>query len=136
MRYNVLVERYIKYREIEFQTFNNMFNQFVLPAAVEYKNKLGTLIRNQKKIGVESEVELDIYKKLDNELNNAYKDLTKLIKELKEAHHAGEEKAAMKIALELMPLSVKVAASFNKIEEIVPETLWTLPSYYDMLFIR
>ncbi|MFN8370868.1 MAG: glutamine synthetase III [Bacteriovoracaceae bacterium] len=136
MRYNVLIERYIKYREIEFTTFNNMFNQFVLPAAVEYKNKLSTLIRNQKKIGLESEVELDVYKKLDVELNSAFKDLTKLLKELKEAHHGGEEKAAMKIALELMPLSVKVANSFNKIEEIVPETLWVLPSYYDMLFIR
>ena len=62
MRYNVLAERYNTHREIEFRTLLNMVYHQVLPAGITYKEQLSTVIRNQKEIGLESSVEVEIYK--------------------------------------------------------------------------
>ena len=56
---------------------------------------------------------------------------------LEELHHKGdEEMMAKKIASDLMPRSFKIAEICNQLEEIVPENLWPVPKFYDMLFIR
>jgi glutamine synthetase len=47
-----------------------------------------------------------------------------------------EELIAKKIATELMPMSVQISKICNQIEEIVPEEMWPVPKFYDMLFIR
>ena len=51
-------------------------------------------------------------------------------------HKLSEEEYSFKIARELMPLSEEIADLCNKIEDIVPEKYWDIPTYYDMLFIR
>jgi glutamine synthetase len=51
-------------------------------------------------------------------------------------HKLGEAKCADKFAKELMPLSTHIADLCNIVEEAVPEDMWPVPKYYDMLFIR
>ncbi len=134
-RYNVLVERYNTLREIELNTLIEMIHQYVLPAVVDYKYKLSEVIRNQKETGFESSVEKELYKRLNFATETLYAradGLKNVVKELPE----DELKRSQLIAGTLMPISEEVAQCCNEIEQMIPDNLWSLPKYYDMLFLR
>ncbi len=134
-RYNVMVDNYCLYREIEFSTMLTMVTQNVLPCGLDYKAKLAGVIRDQKTIGVESSVELEIYK----QLNLAVKDVFESAGQLKAAVDAlsdNSEDKANQIASTVMPLSKKVANACNALEGMIPDDMWRLPKFYDMLFLR
>jgi glutamine synthetase len=135
-RYNVLVERYNTLREIEFRVMGGMIEKSVIPCAVEYKTKLAKLLRDQKEIGIEGSVEKDLLKSLNFTTDSLMSNLNNLRKGVEDASKLGEEEFSMKIANELLPLSEEIAELCNKIEELVPENMWDMPTYYDMLFIR
>lgn len=134
-RYNVLLERFIKIREIEFETMIDMIHQFVIPSALEYKKLLTKLIKNQKEIGVASNFEIDSLKKVSLKIDEIHEKSQMLLKELESDHH-DHQKYAEKIANELMPVSVSMATICNSLEELIPNHFYRLPKYYDMLFLR
>jgi glutamine synthetase len=134
-RYNVLLERYIKIREIEFETMIDMIHQFVIPAALDYKNMLANILKQQKEIGVSSHFEMDNYKKVSTKVDEIHEKSQMLLKELESEHH-DHQKYAEKIAKEMLPLSVTMASICNTLEELIPNHFYRLPKYYDMLFLR
>lgn len=134
-RYNVLLERYIKIRSIEFETLTDMIHQFVIPSALEYKKLLANIIKNQKEFGVASNFEMDAYKRVSMKVDEIHEKSLQISKEL-HADHSDHQKFAERIANELMPISVSVASVCNELEELIPNHLYRLPKYYDMLFLR
>ena len=134
-RYNILLERYIKIREIELETMIDMIHQFVIPSGLEYKNVLAKVIKNQKEIGVSSQFEMDAYKKVTTKIDEIHALSQNLHKELM-GEHSDHQKFAEKIALELMNVSTTMATICNELEELIPNQFYTLPKYYDMLFLR
>lgn len=136
-RHNVMLERYIKCREIELKTLAGMVLKQVVPVAVEYKAQLAESIKKQKDAGADSSLELELLKDLATLAMSLYSQTNSMTAQLDEMHSKlGEEAMAKKIAMELMPASVKIADLCNKIEEIIPDENWPLPKFYDMLFIR
>lgn len=136
MRYNVLIEKYITHREIEFETLGVLVSTTVLPASFAYKSSLGEIIDLQKRIGQGSTAELEIYKELVLYTDKLWQAQINLEGALKRIHDQELGTKAKKIADELMPLSEEVARWCNKLENIVPDSMWNLPKYYDMLFVR
>ncbi len=134
-RYNVLLERYIKIREIEIETMIDMIHQFVIPSGLEYKTVLAKLIKDQKEIGVASSFELDAYKKVSVKIDEIHSLSLNLHKELA-LDHSDHQKYAEKIATELMTTVTTMAGICNELEELIPNQFYTLPKYYDMLFLR
>lgn len=137
-RHNVMLERYIKCRDIELKTLATMIHQQVLPAAVGYKAQLSESAKRLKDIsGVDASLETDLLKDLSGLSKSLYDETRSLMHSLDELHHKGDEEGmAKKIASDLMPRSFKIAQICNQIEEIVPEDSWPVPKFYDMLFIR
>lgn len=135
-RYNVMLERYIKVRDIEFKTLISMIEQSVMPAVTTYKNTLTELMKKQKDLGLDSSIEMDIYKSLSEAAVSLHTQTGNLKKQLASAHHGDEEKIALSFAHELMPISVQIGQYSNKLEALTPDSLWSLPKYYDMLFLR
>ncbi len=136
-RHNVMLERYIKCRQIELKTLAGMVMMQVLPVTVNYKSALAESIKKQKECGVDHSVELELLKELSNLSKSLYEQTVNLSTTLDDLHHkCTEEVFAKKIAQDLMPQSVQIADLCNQIEEIVPDEQWPLPKFYDMLFIR
>lgn len=134
-KYNVLLERYITHRVIEFETLISMIHQYVLPASIEYKHKLAKLLELEDDLKQPHGVEKELFVKLST-LNNQ---ISKLIAELKNGMHQefeSHEQKASNIAYTMMPLSDQIAKLCGQIEEVMPDDLWKLPKYYDMLFLR
>ena len=134
-RYNILLERYIKIREIELETMIDMIHQFVIPSGLEYKNVLAKVIKNQKEIGVSSFFEMDSFKKVTTKIDEVYALSQSLHKEIT-GEHTDHQKYAEKIAQELMSVSTQMATICNELEELIPNQFYSLPKYYDMLFLR
>lgn len=135
-RHNVMLERYIKCRQIEIKTLAGMVLKQVIPVAVDYKAHLAESIKKQKDAGADSSLELELLKDLANLSKTLYEQTVNMVNNLDAIHKNDEETVAKKIAIELMPLTVKVAELCNKIEEIIPDENWPVPKFYDMLFIR
>ncbi len=135
IRYNVLLERYIKIREIEFETMIDMIHQFVIPSGLEYKTMLAKLILAQKDIGLSSTFEIDSYKKVSAKIDEVHALSQNLSRELA-ATASDHQKYAEKISTELMTTVDAMAAICNELEELIPNQFYTLPKYYDMLFLR
>jgi len=134
-RHNVLVERYNRCREIEVSTFIMMVRQFVLPSAINYKLTLAQVIKGQKEIGVDSFTEKDFIKNLTTTMDFLY-DQTNNLQTLLKGLSLDEEKRSIELADKLIPISENMAKLCNELEEIIPDELWTLPKYYDMLFLN
>ena len=135
-RYNVRVERYVKHREIEFQTLISMINKDVLPAAIAYKRDLAEAIDEQKEVGVDAKADLAILKDVNEKVNSLYEDVETLKGELEKYEAMDETELANKIAHEHLPLSERIADTVAYLEEHVSEDLWGLPTYYDLLFVK
>lgn len=135
-RHNVMLERYIKCREIEFKTQAQMVLKNVIPVAVEYKAQLAESIKKQKDAGSDSSLELELLKDLANVSKSLFEQTQNLISTLDDLHKNDEETVARKIAQDLLPQSVQIADLCNRIEELVPDENWPFPKLYDMLFIR
>lgn len=135
-RHNVMLERYIKCREIELKTLSGMVMKHIVPATVEYKTILAESIRKQKDAGVDPSIEMELLRDLAELSKSLYKQTEILIGALSALHKSDEETVARKIAQDLMPQSVQISELCNRIEEIIPEEMWPLPKFYDMLFIR
>jgi glutamine synthetase len=134
-RFHVLIERYNTIREIEFDTLIQLVNQYVMPSIISFKSILGSVIKMQKDISFESSVETSLYKKLNYTTETLFSRVENLNNGLKGLPEDGEKRSKV-IADSLMALSEEVAELCGEIEEIVPDNLWTLPKYYDMLFLR
>jgi len=134
-RYNVLLERYIKIREIELETQIDMIHQFVIPSGLEYKKVLADIIKDQQIIGVSSQFEMEAYKKVTAKIDEIHALSQSLAKELN-GDHSDHQKYAEKIASELMTTSTTMATVCNELEELIPNQFYSLPKYYDMLFLR
>ena len=93
------------------------------------------MIKNQSKIGVTSNFEMDSYKKVSAKIDEIHALSQNLSKEL-HGDHADHQKYAEKIAQELMGVSTTMANICNELEELIPNQFYNLPKYYDMLFLR
>jgi glutamine synthetase len=135
MRYHAFMEKYCKHREIEINCLYDLSMQYVIPAAVSYKEKLGSVLWHQKQIGLESSAEMDIMKRLTFAVEDLYSRVTSLKNTLETLDHTPHKRATT-IANDLMPVCEAVAVHCRQIESIVPDDMWRLPKYYDMLFVR
>ncbi len=134
-RYNVLLERYCKLREIEFHTLVDIIHQYIVPTSLAYKKELGDIILMQKQLKIESTVEMDIFKKLNLTVETLYEDARNLTNQVKELPHDESARARM-IAETLMPMSEQLSLFCEQLEALIPDSKWPLPTYFDMLFLR
>ena len=57
--------------------------------------------------------------------------------EAAESHHVADmEKHAMYIHDKLVPAMQKARTASDALESVIPDDIWTLPTYAEMLFVR
>lgn len=136
LRHNVLVERYNKHRSVEFETLLASIYQGIIPCALEYKEELQTLIFNDRDLEMDSPFENRLYEEINRHLTAANEKIIALEKELSRAQEQDDVAFGETIVEKLLPLSEELAVHCNYFESVVPDKYWTLPKYYDLLFIR
>src|SRR5947209_3263739 len=136
-RYEILLENYIKTINIEAQITIQMANRQILPAALRYQAEVAQAIAHLKAAGAKvpgSEVNLlEELSTIIDELRTRTVALARAVDE----HVEGDTLAHGKHCRDaIIPAMNAVRAAGDKLEGIVADDLWPLPTYQEMLFIK
>ena len=140
-RYNIKIEQYITTLEIEADTFTNLINTQVLPSAIAYQSQLLSVVKDMKELSdvipaKEQAAEINLLKTVTEKISDLTSGLEKIEKILTEAGKIHDEvKKAKLLADKLVDTLNDIRIPADELEGIVPDDLWPLPKYSEMLFI-
>ncbi len=128
-RYEVLVEQYTATVNIEGETAASIARTMLLPAAVQWAGALG---HSGDGAGVA---------RLKEEIDGLVDELVETVFALEAAnadHPEGVEalEEARYVQQTVIPAMTRVRAVADRLEKIVPDDLWPLPKYAEILFIK
>jgi glutamine synthetase len=135
-RLEIWIEQYFKTINIEGETTEAIARTMLLPAAVRYLNDLLAAADRADKLGVDLagvRKTLDDVSSLVNEFANVIDELVRQNTELggdeveDKAHHMRDH---------VIPAMNAVRTIADRLERVVPDDLWPLPTYRDMLFVK
>ncbi len=135
-RLAILAENYVKTVAVEAKLTTFMAKTMILPAAIRYQGEVATAVNATKAAGVENAAQADLLRSLSgtiSEFQKATADLDHVI-----GHHAeGEPLDHAKHSRDkILPAMAAVRALGDKLETVVADDLWPLPTYREMLFIK
>ena len=136
-RFEILLENYKKTINIESQITLQIASRQILPAAMRYQSQVAQSIVNLKAAGARVP---DGQTSLLNELSQAIDELqtrTAALTKVCDEHLDGDTLSHAKHSHgAVIPAMNAVRAAGDKLESIVADDLWPLPTYQEMLFIK
>ena len=134
-RFHISVEKYVKQMGIEADTMVSMARGQILPAAIEHQRRLAEAVAATKAAGVDPGESLTALKEfvvLVDELRRHTTDVERAA-----AHHEADPmRHASSINRDLKPKMARLRAAGDQIESLVPASVWPLPTYRDLLFLK
>jgi glutamine synthetase len=134
-RIEVLQEQYVTQLQIEARTMLQMLETQVLPAAIRYQSELAGSLAAVRAVDLDSPATAD---RLEEVIQHAT-ELRRSIEALKAAEARefhSVDKHAQFMREQLVPALDACRVAADRLEQIVPEDTWPLPSYSEMLFVR
>jgi glutamine synthetase len=134
-RYEVYSEQYVGVVNVESNLTVEIARTMIFPAAIRYQNELAASLANLKAIGIEPD-------------HTTISSLTSLIKALQDDVAILEGLKAQEGDIEdpeahcifvkdnVLPKMLDIRTTVDALEGIVPDDLWPLPTYQEMLYIR
>jgi glutamine synthetase len=135
-RYNILIETYVKTVAIEAKLTRFMGQTQILPACLRYQGEVANTVAAVKAAGIDNASQVALLKTVSNAINDLQKGLADLDGVL--GHHAEGELIdhAKHTRDKLIPAMNAVRTAADKLETLVADDLWPIPTYREMLFIK
>ncbi len=135
-RYFIYSEKYAKEITIEADMMVTMARTMILPAALRYQGELAATVNATKAAGVDNGAQLDALKDLTGIIGK-FQAATTALCEATHHHPDGDAYSHAKYMKEgVVPKMEELRALGDKLETIVADDLWPLPTYREMLFIH
>ena len=135
-RHETWLEQYYLTVNIEAQTTQSMAETMILPAAVTYVKDLIVALERGRKVDVRSKGMADTARRVAGLID----DLSGSIQVLRDANTAELEEdghvRAIHIRDNVIPAMQEVRYACDRLERVVPNELWPMPTYREMLFIQ
>ncbi len=140
-RHEIMLESYIKMVQIEARVMGDLASTFIIPSAIKYQNILIENIRGLKDAGFgESSYsnQKQILEVLCKHINTISDNVEKMIEERKKANEITDtrKKAIAYCDLVKGKYFDVIRYHVDKLEVMVDDSLWTLPKYREILFLR
>ena len=128
-RYEVFVEQYVAKLNIEGETTFSMAKTMLLPAAIRYLGELGVAGSSKGIEAIRSEVAglVDTFVERIRALETA---------NLSHPHVGDVLEQASYVQHKVVPAMSAVREVADQLERVVPDSLWPLPKYSEILFIK
>jgi glutamine synthetase len=135
-RHEIAMEQYFKTINIEGETTAQIARTMILPAAIRYLNDLLAVADRTRALEIEAKGTMEVIRELSalvDELSTASLHLAEQNAELggddveSKAHHMLEN---------IVPAMTEVRQVADRMEKVVPDDYWPLPTYRDMLFVK
>ncbi|MGD0542529.1 MAG: glutamine synthetase type III, partial [Tepidisphaeraceae bacterium] len=135
-RFNILSEAYVKAVNIEALTAAMMAKTYILPAALRFQKEVGESVAAAKAAGAGTPAGIELLSTVISGINDLTRAIGVLDKAL--AHHGdGDAFAHAKhMRSAVLPAMAELRKISDKLETILPDDLWPLPTYREMLFIK
>lgn len=133
-RQDIYLEQYCKVVSTEAKLVIEMARTMIFPAAVRYQSQLAGACANLKTLGYTFDTDtLDEITRLVKGLQDSTSALEKQL-----AHHGAASvlDEAKHFCNSVLPAMLKVREYADKLECLVADDLWPLPTYQEMLFIK
>ncbi|HVV55605.1 MAG TPA: hypothetical protein VHC47_09785, partial [Mucilaginibacter sp.] len=139
-RHEVLLDSFYKKLQIEARVIGELVNNVIIPAAINYQTKLIENVKGLKDIGLDSSAyaaQIDIITKIAEHVNFIKSNVGYMVAERKQANAIEDvrEKAIAydeKVKAFFAPIRYHV----DKLEQLVDDSLWPLPKFRELLFIK
>ena len=135
-RYTAYAERYVTQLTIESRVLIDIANKNILPSAIRYANIIAENIEKSEKFGKElvSEQE-NILKSLLFNINEIRKEIKSLEESIKAVKSEEDLTRQTDLAAGRLILGLKsLRKPCDEIEKVTDSSIWTLPTYSDLLF--
>ncbi|MDR0788257.1 MAG: glutamine synthetase III [Gemmatimonadota bacterium] len=135
-RQEIELEKYFKVINIEGETTQTIARTMILPAAIRYLNDLFAAADRADKLGVDLSGVRTLVEKVSalvNQFSSAVEELVEV-----NAQMGGEdfESKAYHMRDAVTPAMNVVRSIADQLEKVIPDDLWPLPTYRDMLFVK
>jgi glutamine synthetase len=140
-RYFTKLEQYITALEIETQTFCDLINTRFIPAAIAYQNQLLSAVKGLTEMkdiipANSLKEELELLQSVNEKISSLKNGSKEIISKTKEAEEINDlPKKAKFFADNITKLLDEVRIPADELEKLVPDDLWPLPKYSEMLFV-
>lgn len=134
-RNEIYLESYSYQINVEAGVMVELCKKNILPAAAEYMNSLAETINNMNTAGIRMNTLADTLKEISSLYENLHSKIKKLSTVLAEAR---KEKNILKQARlyrnNIFTAMAEARKPADELERCMPEDIWPLPTYFDLLF--
>ena len=131
-RYDIYVEQYAKHINIEALTAIQMTKRQFIPAAIQFVGELGASLAAAGKYG---SVQKGLLEEVGKLLESTGKKVAKLEEETRKAQAIGAvDKQAAAYRDKVFTAMTDLRGDIDALEAILPDTLWPVPTYSELLF--
>ena len=131
-RVEILEEQYVTNKEIEARTLVSMMSTQIIPAAEIYQFELAKNL-NAVSSALNSKNKTKSQQAKLKNLTNMIEDSLDLVQRLKQQEKKHLSPADIKNSI--VPLMDKIRICSDELEGIIPDDLWPIPKYSEMLFL-
>ena len=139
-RHEILLDSFYKKLQIEARVIGEMVTNVIIPAAVAYQSKLVENVKGLKEIGLKESTyaaQLDIINKISDHVNFIKLNVEEMVTERKKANAIDDirEKSLEydeKVKSYFQPIRYHV----DKLEQLIDDSIWPLPKFRELLFIK
>ncbi|HEX8314891.1 MAG TPA: glutamine synthetase III, partial [Flavisolibacter sp.] len=141
-RHEIELEKYIKKVQIEGRLMADLATTYVLPAAINYQNKLVENVRGLREVGLAEEGACEqrtaFLRRLSQHINEVAKLTTEMIEARKKCNNMTDTREmAIAYCSEVKEAYFdKIRYHVDKLEQLVDDKEWYLPKYRELLFLR
>jgi glutamine synthetase len=135
-RYDVALEQYNKSINIEGQLMVLMGNRYILPAAYRYQGILADTVTALKAAGSSAKEPKKALDKLSRIVDETKLGVDHLQELLEHEGNGDAMKHAKYFRDKVLPAMGKLREAADALEGIVPQDIWPLPTYREMLFVK
>jgi glutamine synthetase len=134
--YHVKLERYSKDLDIEAKVMKEIVDTQILPVAIEYQNELIANVSGLKELSIDAAAQNGLLKTVNGHVS-ALVSLSADLEKARDAAASNGDAKPQAFAYEAMKSKFfdKIRENVDALEAIVPDALWPLPKYREILFL-
>jgi glutamine synthetase len=135
-RYAILSEAYSKTITIEGNTSAMMARTMILPAALRYQTEVAQAVAATRAAGMDNGPQAELLKTVTTTIGDFQRAIAGLEKALAHEGNGDPYAHARSLRDHVIPAMTELRKHGDKLECIVADDLWPLPTYREMLFIK
>jgi glutamine synthetase len=135
-RYEIFVEQYFMTVNIEGESAQQMAQTMIVPAAVRYLSDLLATAESAADLGMKSDGVLVIARRINKLIDALNEKLVVLATQNQDLGGDDVVSKARHMRENIIPAMTDVRDVVDRLERIIPDDLWPMPTYREMLFVK